>query len=76
MCVCSNSQPGEISMTTYLPAETPVLKITDGEPGSILGGFAFDPASGWTEYEVATRDGIERWDRTEFMLMAEVEDNG
>jgi hypothetical protein len=62
-------------MTTGLPTETSALKITDGETGSILAGFAFDPASRWTEYEVATRDGIERWTRTEFVLMAEIEDN-
>ena len=60
-------------MTTYLPTETRVLKTSDGEPGSILGGFAFDPASGWTEYEVATRYGIERWMRSDMILMSELE---
>ena len=62
-------------MTTYLPTETRVLKTSDGEPGSILGGFAFDPASGWTEYEVATQYGIERWLRTDFVPLSELEDD-
>ena len=60
-------------MNAYLPTETRVLKTTDGEPGLILGGFAFDPASGWTEYEVATRYGIERWLRTEFVVMSDLD---
>ena len=62
-------------MMTYLPTETRVLKTTDGEPGSILGGFAYDPVSGWTEYEVATRYGIERWLRRDFVLMSELEES-
>lgn len=60
-------------MNAYLPTETRVLKITDGEPGSILGGFAFEPAIGWIEYEVATRYGIERWQRADFVTIAELD---
>jgi hypothetical protein len=38
-----------------LPTETRVLNTTDGETGTILNGFTYDPAAGeWTEYEVAT----------------------
>ncbi len=58
-----------------LPGGTRVLNTNDGEPGSILGGFAYDPASGWTEYEVATRYGIERWLRRDFVLMSELEES-
>lgn len=59
--------------TQHLPAGTRVLNTSDGEPGTILNGFAFDPALGWTEYEVETRYGIERWQRGDFILFAEFE---
>ena len=59
-----------------LPAETRVLNTNDGEPGTILNGFAFDPAIGeWTEYEVVTNYGIERWERKDFILFSEFENN-
>ena len=56
-----------------LPNGTRVLNTTDGEPGSIMNGFAFDPATGWYEYEVETQYGIERWLRSEFLLFSEFE---
>ena len=55
-----------------LPAGTRVLNTTDGEPGSIMNGFSFDPATGWYEYEVETQHGIERWLRSDFLLMSEL----
>jgi hypothetical protein len=57
----------------YLPNGTRVLNTQDGEPGTIVNGFSFDPESGWFEYEVETRYGIERWQRTDFVLMSELE---
>ena len=59
----------------HLPSETRVLNINDGEPGTILNGFTYDPSEGeWTEYEVVTQDGIERWQRSDFILFSELED--
>jgi hypothetical protein len=59
----------------HLPGETRVLNINDGEPGTILNGFTYDPSEGgWTEYEVVTQDGIERWQRSDFVLFSELED--
>lgn len=55
-----------------LPVGTRVLNTNDGEPGAILNGFAFDPATGWFEYEVETKYGVERWLRTDFVLMSEI----
>ena len=56
-----------------LPAETRVLNTNDGEPGTILNGFTYDPATGeWTEYEVVTQHGIERWQRSDFILFSEM----
>jgi hypothetical protein len=54
-----------------LPGGTRVLNTNDAEPGTILNGFSFDPATGWVEYEVETKYGIERWMRTDFILMSE-----
>jgi hypothetical protein len=45
----------------YLDRGTRVLNMTDGEPGTVLNGFAFDPARGWYEYEVETQYGVECW---------------
>ena len=61
----------------YLPCETRVLNIHDGEPGWILNGYAFDPdQGGWTHYEVTTRDGyIEVWERRDFILFSEFEND-
>jgi len=56
-----------------LPTGTRVLNTTDGEPGTIINGFACDPGAGWTEYEVATDEGIERWKRSDFILLTEAE---
>lgn len=59
----------------HLPSETRVLNINDGEPGTILNGFTYDPSEGgWTEYEVVTQCGIERWQRSDFVLFSELED--
>ena len=57
----------------YLPNGIPVLNTTDGEPGTVLNGFAFDPDTGWYEYEVVTKHGIERWQRSDMLLMSEIE---
>lgn len=58
-----------------LPNGTKVLNTEDGEVGSVINGFAFDRATGeWTEYEIATAYGIERWSRGDFVLMSELED--
>jgi len=62
-----------IATADYLPNGTPVLNTDDGETGTIVNGFAFDPASGWTEYEVATQYGIERWQRCAMLLLSEIE---
>ncbi|MBN2024054.1 MAG: hypothetical protein JW809_14825 [Pirellulales bacterium] len=58
-----------------VPHGTRVLNIEDGEPGTILNGYAFDPdEGGWTEYEVETARYIERWPRSEFILFSEFGD--
>lgn len=59
----------------YLPNGTRVLHTGDGEPGSIVNGFSFDSTTGWYEYEVETQYGMERWLRTDFVLMADLDDN-
>ncbi|GIW80413.1 MAG: hypothetical protein KatS3mg105_2220 [Gemmatales bacterium] len=59
----------------YVPNGTRVLNITDGEPGYIVNGFAFDPEIGWFEYEVETEYGIEVWKRDEFILFSEFEND-
>ena len=60
--------------TASLPNGTKVLNTDDGEVGSVLNGFAYDPATGeWTEYEVATKYGIEQWERSKFLLLSELE---
>ena len=59
-----------------LPAETRILNTNDGESGTILNGFAFDPTTGeWTEYEVVTNHGIERWERKDFIPFSEFNNN-
>lgn len=57
-----------------LPQGLRVLHTGDGEPGHILNGIAFDPEVGWTEYEVTTGYGIERWQRRDFVLFNEIQD--
>ena len=59
-----------------VPGGTRVLNTTEGEPGHIMNGFAFDPAIGWTEYEVETAEGVERWKRDDFILFSEFESDG
>lgn len=51
-----------------LPAGTRVLNTSDGEPGSIMNGYAKNTA-GWTEYEVQTAHGIEIWKTAEFIRL-------
>jgi hypothetical protein len=58
-----------------LPAGTRVMNTNDAEPGTILNGYAFDPALGWYEYEVETAYGTEIWRRGDFAVMADLEDN-
>jgi hypothetical protein len=57
-----------------LPNGTHVLNTNDGEPGTIMNGFSCDSTTGWYEYEVETRYGIERWLRSDFMLISEIEE--
>ena len=57
----------------YLPNGTRVLNTNDAEPGTIVNGFSHDPELGWYEYEVETNYGVERWLRTDFVLMSEIE---
>ena len=39
----------------HLPNGTKVVNTDDGEPGTIVNAFTFDPQTGeWTEYEVET----------------------
>jgi hypothetical protein len=59
----------------YLPTGTGVLNTNDGQPGVIMNGFAYNPATGWTGYEVETQHGIERWQRADIVLMLEFEDD-
>jgi hypothetical protein len=60
---------------TYVPAGTRVLNTTDGEPGTILNGSATDGQGRWCEYEVETAYGIENWDREQFVLFSELEED-
>ncbi|NQU20971.1 MAG: hypothetical protein HQ567_06775 [Candidatus Nealsonbacteria bacterium] len=58
----------------HLPGGTRVLNTTDGEAGLINNGFTFDAdQGGWTEYEVETEYGVERWQRDAFVLFSEIE---
>jgi len=61
-------------MPNYLPNGTHVLNTSDGEPGHIVNGFTYDEQQGgWTEYEVETQYGIERWERADLVLFSEFE---
>jgi hypothetical protein len=66
-----------IAMNTasYVSNGTRVLNTNDGEPGTIMNGFSFDPETGWYEYEVETQYGIERWLRSDIVLFSELEEN-
>ena len=55
-----------------VPPGTRVLNTDDGEPGRIMNGYSFDPTSGWNEYEVETKFGIELWQRGDFVLLDEI----
>lgn len=63
-----------INANDYLECGTRVLNTNDGEPGAILNGFSFGP-EGCCEYEVQTQYGIERWRRSDFIAMPDVEEN-
>lgn len=54
-----------------LPSGTRVLNTNDGEPGTILGGYAWNAAE-WIEYEVETAHAIEIWKREDFALFADM----
>ena len=56
----------------YVPSGTRVLNTTDGKPGTVMNGFAYDQR-GWTEYEVVTADGIERWQRGDLIRLDEMD---
>lgn len=60
------------ALSGYVPGGTRVLNTEDGEPGTVMNGYAKE-GNNWTEYEVETRDGIEIWRRDQFVLMAEIE---
>ncbi|MEK6778948.1 MAG: hypothetical protein AABY80_04695 [Candidatus Deferrimicrobiota bacterium] len=61
----------------YIPNGTEVISMKDGELGSVLNGFGWETdAAGnqvWTEYEVVTQYGIERWMRADFILREDAE---
>lgn len=61
-----------VTIQPSLPGGTQVLNTTDGEPGSILGGSTVENGE-WTEYEVETRYGVERWKRSDFIRFDEIE---
>ena len=61
-----------ITSHDYVPPGTRVLNTDDGEIGSIMNGCSFESTSGWYEYEVETKYGIERWQRSDFVLMDEI----
>lgn len=51
----------------YFEGGTRVLNTTDGEPGTVLNGYAQDAAGAWTEYEVETTHAIEIWKAAEMI---------
>jgi hypothetical protein len=63
-----------------LPVGTRVLNTGDGESGTVHAAYARNAAGDWTEYEVVTQYGIEKWQRAGFVLLDEVQaaarDNG
>ena len=59
----------------YLPNGTRVLNTNDGEPGRIMNGYSCNPTTGWYEYEVETRYGIERWLRSDVVILSEIEES-
>ncbi len=57
----------------YLPNGTRVLNTDDGEPGTIMNGYARNTAGAWVRYEVETAYGIEIWSRERMALMSDLE---
>jgi hypothetical protein len=57
--------------TSTIPGGTKVLNTSDGQPGTILNGFA-GREDAWSEYEVETADGIETWKAGEIVRMDEI----
>ena len=55
-----------------LAAGTRILNTDDGEPGTVLNGYAWSGAE-CLEYEVETHFGIEIWHRDRFALMSDLE---
>ncbi len=75
MVATSVKETGMIASNEPLPGGTKVLNTDDGEPGTIVNGFARDAATGaWLEYEVETAYGIERWTRERFVLLIDIEE--
>jgi hypothetical protein len=68
----SDHSPADPATPGYLPATTRVLNTEDGEPGSVLNGYATDAAGRWTEYEVVTNAGIEIWKRDQMVTFAQM----
>ena len=62
----------DMNVQEHLPSGTRVLNTKDGDPGRIINGFSFDPATGWYEYGVETKYGIKRWMRGDFVLFSEI----
>ncbi len=57
-----------------MPNGTKVMNTQDAEPGTIVNGFTFDRVTReWTEYEVETAYGIDRWQCSDFVLMSAIE---
>jgi hypothetical protein len=65
--------PAPTTPNPALACETVVLNTNEGERGTILNGFTYENGE-WTEYEVVTQYGIERWQRRDFVLMTECQD--
>ena len=63
----------DAGQTRHIPGGTRVLNIRDGESGYVMNGFTYDPAAGWTEYEVETAYGVERWQRNDFVPFSELD---
>lgn len=59
-----------------IPGGTRVLNTRVGEVGIVRNGFTYDPERGWVEYEVETKDGVERWERDAFLIFGEAAARG
>lgn len=70
------AQRDRLPLQEPIAGGTRVLHTEDGEVGTILNGYAFDTTTGeWTEYEVETAASIERWPRSAFVLMSQIQSN-